>query len=103
MTDHIKILRRVGWLLVVVGALDIGVMIYCITNQIAYSSSLNVFAVVAGIFLLRGSLEAVRYVAWFSAFMFSGLLLASLFGRIAETQHTCAASQALRISSGVSG
>lgn len=79
MTDHIKILRRVGWLLVVVGTLDIGVMIYCIANQIAYSSSLNVFAVVAGVFLLRGSLEAVRYVTWFSAFMFSGLLLASLF------------------------
>ena len=78
-THHLETLRRVGWLLVVVGALDIGVMIYCITNQISYSSSFNVFALVAGIFLLRGNLEAVRYVTWFSAFMFSGLLLASLF------------------------
>jgi hypothetical protein len=60
---------------VVVGALDIGFMIYCITNRISYSSSLNIFAVVAGILLLRGSLGTARVVTWFSAFMLSAFLL----------------------------
>ena len=78
MNEHLPILRRVGWLLVIVGVLDIGLMIYCIANQLNYSSSLNIFAVAAGIFLLRGHLGAVRVVTWFTAFMFSGLLLCSL-------------------------
>ena len=78
MNEHLPILRRVGWLLVVVGVLDIGLMIYCIANQLNYSSSLNICAVVAGILLLRGHLGAVRVVTWFSAFMMSGLLLCSL-------------------------
>ena len=78
MTEHLPILRRVGWLLVIVGTLDIGVMIYCIVNKVSYSSSLNVFALAAGIFLLRGHLGAVRYVTWFSAFLLSGMLLCFL-------------------------
>ncbi|WP_129647633.1 hypothetical protein [Peristeroidobacter agariperforans] len=53
-------------------------MIYCITNQMSYSSSLNIFTVVAGIFLVRGSLDTARIVTWFSAFMLSGFLLGSL-------------------------
>ena len=65
-------------MLVLVGVLDIGVMIYCIANELSYSSSLNIFALIAGVFLLKGHLGAVRYVTWFSAFMFSGLLLAFL-------------------------
>lgn len=78
MKEHLPILRRVGWLLAIVGVLDIGLMIYCIANQLNYSSSLNIFAVAAGTFLLRGHLGAVRVVTWFSAFMFSALLLCSL-------------------------
>ena len=77
MAEHLRILRHVGWVLVVIGLLDIGFMIYCIANRMNYSSSLNVFSVVAGIFLLRGSLGAARVVTWFSAFMLSGLLLCS--------------------------
>jgi hypothetical protein len=53
-------------------------MIYCVANQMNYSSSLNIFAVVAGIFLLRGSLGAARVVTWFSAFMLAGFLLGFL-------------------------
>lgn len=79
MTEHLRILRRVGWVLVGVGLLDIGVMAYCIVNNISYSSSLNIFAVIGGILLLRGNLGAVRAITWFSAFMFSGLLLSFLF------------------------
>lgn len=78
MNEHLPILRRVGWLLVVVGVLDIGLMIYCIANQLSYSSSLNIFAVVAGVLLLRGHLGTVRVVTWFTAFLLSGLLLCSV-------------------------
>lgn len=73
------ILKRVGGLLLVVGLIDIAVMIYCIANRISYSSSFNIFAVVAGIFLLRGSLRAASIVHWFAVFMlaaFVTLLLA---------------------------
>jgi hypothetical protein len=78
MTEHLKICKHVGWTLIVIGVIDVGFMIYCIIHEISYSSSLNIFAVVAGILLLRGSLGTARIVAWFSAFMFAGLLLGSV-------------------------
>ena len=48
------ILRRVGLALIVFGLLDIGVMVYCIANGVNYSSSFNVFAVLAGTYVRRG-------------------------------------------------
>jgi hypothetical protein len=66
-----KILRNVGWALLWLGVVDVGVMIYCIANNIGYSSSFNIFAIIAGVFLIRGSLKAARLVAWFSAFLLS--------------------------------
>ena len=55
ITDEARtILRRVGLALIVFGLLDIGVMIYCIANTVSYSSSFNVFAVFAGIYVWRG-------------------------------------------------
>ncbi|MES2958041.1 MAG: hypothetical protein V4792_07625 [Pseudomonadota bacterium] len=71
---HIPILRKTGSVLLAVGLLDIAVMIYCIVNSISYSSSFNIFAVVAGIFLLRGSLRAASIVRWFAMFMLVGFL-----------------------------
>lgn len=68
-----RILERAGKALIVVGVIDIGVMIYCIANGISYSSSFNVFAVVAGIFLVRGSLRAASFVRWFSVFTLGAL------------------------------
>jgi hypothetical protein len=72
------ILRRVGWALIGVGLVDIGVMVYCVLNRINYSSSLNIFAVVAGIFLVRQSLKAAQYVSFFAAFLLSGLGLGAM-------------------------
>jgi hypothetical protein len=72
------VLRRVGAVLLLVGLIDIGVMIYCIMNGISYSSSFNIFAVVLGILLLRGSLRAASIVRFFGAFF-----LASFIGLIA--------------------
>ncbi len=68
MKDHRSILRRVGWVLIIGGLIDIGFMVYCIANRTSYSSSFNVFAVIAGIFLLKGSLKAARIISWFMAF-----------------------------------
>jgi hypothetical protein len=68
------ILKRVGWMLVVIGLIDVGVMVYCIVNRRSYSSSFNLFAVIAGILLLRGGLRTAALVRWFSVFMLVGLL-----------------------------
>ncbi|MDR3390768.1 MAG: hypothetical protein P4L77_03450 [Sulfuriferula sp.] len=67
MNEHLPILKRVGKILIIVGLVDIGVMIYCIANGISYSSSFNIFSVVAGVFLLRGSLRAATIVTWLAA------------------------------------
>jgi hypothetical protein len=69
--QYVPIVKRVGAVLVMVGLLDICYMIYCIMNRIAYSSSLNIFAVIVGIFLVRGSLTAAAIVRWFATFSLS--------------------------------
>ena len=74
---HRPILRRAGIALTVVGLCDISIMIYCIINRISYSSSLNIFAVIAGIFLWRGSLRAAVIVRWIAA------LILGAFGALA--------------------
>jgi hypothetical protein len=71
---HLPILKRTGAVLVVVGLIDIAAMIYCIANGISYSSSIGIFAVIAGFFLLRGSLRAASIVRWFAVFMLAGFL-----------------------------
>lgn len=60
--------RKAGIVLLVIGILDIGAMIYCIANNISYSSSFNIFAVIAGILLMKGSVKTARVVRWLSAF-----------------------------------
>ena len=62
------ILTRVGAILVVVGSIDIAWMIYCIIHKIPYRSSLNLFAVIAGLLLVRGSLRTAATVRWFGIF-----------------------------------
>ena len=79
MNDYRAILRRVGFVLLAVGVVDIAYMVYCIMNSKNYSSSLNIFAVVAAIFLIRGGLKTARFVTWFSAFLLTGLTGAILF------------------------
>jgi len=74
MNDYRQSLRVVGIVLIVVGFLDIGWMIYCIANGESYSSSFNIFAVIAGILLIRGGLRTARVVAFFTAFMLSGFI-----------------------------
>ena len=81
-TEYTTTLRRAGTLLLIVGGLDIALMVYCIVNRINYSSSLNLFALIAGIFLLRKSLRAAAIVRWFAMLILTtslALLLASPF------------------------
>jgi hypothetical protein len=73
ISEHIPILKRIGGVLVIIGLIDIGVMIYCITNRISYSSSL-VLAVIAGVPLMRGNLRVASYVRWFSTFFLSAIV-----------------------------
>jgi len=68
------ILKRVGVVLLIVGLIDIGVMIYCIMNDVSYSSSFNVFAVALGILLMRGSLRAASIVRFFGAFFLASII-----------------------------
>jgi hypothetical protein len=74
MDEHIAILRKVGLVLVILGLIDIGFLIYCIASRTSYSSSFNIFAVIAGIFLLKGSLRAAKIVSWFAAFLISAFI-----------------------------
>lgn len=69
-----EILTRAGIVLIAIGLLDIGWMIYCIINRISYSSSLNLFAVIAGVFLIRGGLKTAGIVRWLALFFLSAVL-----------------------------
>ncbi|PCJ87170.1 MAG: hypothetical protein COA54_06615 [Thiotrichaceae bacterium] len=78
MEETYRILNRVGIALCLVGVIDIIVFIYCARNDINYSSSFNIFAVVAGLFLIKGSIRVARIITLFSAFLlaaFVGLLI----------------------------
>jgi hypothetical protein len=69
-----RTLRIVGCVLIFVGCLDIGVMIYSITHSISYRSSFDIFAVIAGIFLMRGNIKAAGIVRGFAIFFLAAFL-----------------------------
>jgi hypothetical protein len=74
-----SVLRRVGVVLIIIGVLDIAWMIHVISSGDSYSSSLNIFAVIAGVLLYRQSLRTARLVSLVAGFFFSasiGVLLA---------------------------
>jgi hypothetical protein len=68
------ILKRAGFVLIAIGLIDIGWMIYCIANGVAYSSSLNIFAVIAGILLIRGGLRTAGIIRWLAILVVSALV-----------------------------
>jgi hypothetical protein len=67
--------RKAGITLLIVGIIDISIMIFCVIKQMDYSSSFNIFAVVAGLFLIRGGVKTARAVRWFSAFYASAFIV----------------------------
>ena len=74
MNDYRETLKKVGYVLIIIGTIDIGAMVYCIMNNIAYASSLNIFALIAGLFLLKGGLKTALNVSQFSAFLLGGTI-----------------------------
>jgi hypothetical protein len=74
VNDYRTSLKVAGIALIAVGILDIGWMIYCIVHARSYSSSFNIFAVIAGILLIRGGLRTANIAAFFSALMLSACL-----------------------------
>lgn len=75
-TAHLPIFKEAGAALVGLGLLDIAALAYCIHYNIAYTSSFNIFAVIAGLLLLGGSLRTASVVRWFSVFMLSSVAIA---------------------------
>ena len=71
--------RKAGIALAIIGAIDVLVFIYCIVNKISYSSSFNIFALLAGIFLIKGGVKTARVVRWFSAFAVVGFIGVLIF------------------------
>lgn len=70
------ILKRVGIALIAFGLFDVGVMIYCLINRISYSSSFNIFAVLAGTFVWRGNPWWIQRVSLASGFFLGALIVA---------------------------
>ena len=68
MEETLNPFKKAGTVLLIIGILDIGAMAYCIANKISYSSSFNIFAVIAGILLIKGSVKTARIIRWVSAF-----------------------------------
>ncbi len=79
---YLPILKRAGLVLIVVGVIDVGVMIYCIVHSIHYSSTYNIFAIVAGIFLLRGSLRGASILSQAAAFLLAAFVLGALLSPV---------------------
>lgn len=78
MHDYRAVLRKVGFVIIGVGIIDILCMVYCAVNKLNYSSSLNIFAVIAGIFMVRGNLRVAKAVAFMSALLTAFVLGAFL-------------------------
>jgi len=78
MEDQSNPFRKAGVVLLVVGIIDMVFMAYAIANKFNYASSFNIFAVIVGILLLRGSTGTARVARWFSIFLvvaFVGVLV----------------------------
>jgi hypothetical protein len=73
-TQHLPILRHAGIVLLVAGLLDLAALTYSFVQELAYVSGLNLFGVVGGVFLMRGSLQAALVVRWLAAFLLAVLL-----------------------------
>ncbi|WP_379655438.1 hypothetical protein [Pseudoxanthomonas sp. UC19_8] len=72
--NYRSILKTVGVMLVLFGLIDLALMIYCVVNGLGYSSSFNIFAIAAGVFLMRGSLRAAHVITVLCAFIMGAVI-----------------------------
>lgn len=73
-TEHHAILKRAGAVFISVGLMDVGYMFYSIHAGKGHASVFSIMAIIAGAFLLNGSLRAARIVATSAAFFVTVLL-----------------------------
>lgn len=78
MSNYRAVLKRVGTVLITIGIFDSAYLIYRISQGQSYLSSLNLYAILAGVFLLRGNLRAVPVITWITAFALSSWVSAGL-------------------------
>lgn len=75
-SDYRSSFRTVGLALIVLGLLDVGVRLYHSITRQSFFISFTIFAVLAGVLLLRGSLITARITAFFSAILLSSFTVA---------------------------
>ncbi|NJK36648.1 MAG: hypothetical protein HC825_10310 [Oscillatoriales cyanobacterium RM1_1_9] len=78
MDNYRTILQRAGAGLIGVGVVDMSYMTYRLSQGQGYSLGFNSLALVAGMFLLGGSLRAVPIITGFAAFRLS-IFISTLF------------------------
>jgi len=61
-------LKRCGIALIIVGILDVSYMAWSISHSQSSTTTFNIFAIIAGFFLIRGSLKAAKWTAYFGSF-----------------------------------
>ncbi len=69
--SSVSILRHVGWVLMVLGVVDVAVLVYSAVTGASWSSGLGFFAIAAGFFVMRGSLRMASVVRWAATFVAS--------------------------------
>src|SRR5262245_52131184 len=77
---QLVVMRQAGAILAAIGLLDIASCIVTVSKGGSYSSSLNIFALVAGVLVYRGSARAARFVVSGLSFLLGGLLLLPALG-----------------------
>ncbi len=73
--SQLRVMRRAGLALVAIGLLDIASCFVSLARGESYSSSLNIFALVAGILVCRGSTGAAKFVVRGLSFLLGAFLL----------------------------
>jgi hypothetical protein len=68
-------MRRAGLALGVIGLLDMAACLVSVALGQSYSSSLNIFALIAGVLVYRGSTGAARFVVQGLSFLLGGIIL----------------------------
>lgn len=69
---HALLLQRVGAVLCAAGLAALAATVFGLASRMAYAPGLGLLAVVAGVFLLRGSLRAAALVRWCAVFLLAG-------------------------------
>jgi len=74
--EAVAIFRRVGWALIALGIADTALLAWSLARDVFYPSPFNVFALAAGVLVLRGSVATVAVVRWTVAFTLASIAAA---------------------------